>query len=320
MMVKEKDTDMEGIKKVVAMAISHYNVNHYLDRFSVDELQMLCRTASVDLFNDASIIDNDVVRTNLQWERMDPKRLCRLMARLIDQGHDEILAFIQTKDLRIRVRDIKALLLRQPQMIERFNINMGKLTDADAHSLLILGSNYFFDKITIEGRRFISGQQYEICKAYEFERRIMLRVDPRRFDGFHVAEILKCTGRDHLDILDLSSMKLVDWLNLLSESPDLYDKCPIAKFHKEPLSQLIDLATLMEDDKVYALILECDLKDVSPFGWEKLMSHRPDLFADLCDYNKLDAMNKRRVLEQQPQLDDLITEYGSSAASSDEEP
>ncbi len=319
-MVKEKDTDMDGIKKVVAMAISHYNINHYLDRFSEDELKTLCRTASIDLFNDASIIDNDVIRTNLQWERMDPKRVCRIMARLIDQGHDEILAFIQTKDLRIRVRDIKALLLRQPSMIERFNINMAKLTDPDAHSLLILGKDYFFDHITIEGRRLNSGQQYEICRAYEFERRIMLRVDPRCFDGFHVAEILKCTGRKHLDLLDLSSMKLIDWLNLLSESADLYDKCPIAKFHKEPLGQLIDLATMMADDRVYALILERDLKDVSPFGWEKLMSHRPDLFASLCDYGKLDALNRRRVLEQQPQLDDLITERGSFPTSSDEEP
>lgn len=317
---KVKDIPLSEIKKIASRAISQYNLDTYLDSFSADELQRLCATADPELFNDSAIVDNDVVRMNFPWARVSTRRLCRLMARLIDLDHRHILEEINTMDMRVRIRDIKALLIREPSMIERFNIDMSALSNSDAHALLELGKDYFFDRITIKGREFNSAQQYSICKAYGYQRKVLMMFDCSRFDGFHTCEILKNTLRENLDMMDLRAMKLVDWLNLLEEVPDMYDQCDVMWYRAAPIMHLINLATMFDDDKVYDIILGRDLTEVSPFGWEKLLSHRPEQFEPLCDYGKLDAMNIRNILDKQPQLEARLNGSGSPPSSCHEEP
>lgn len=312
---KTKDISLLEIKKIASRAISEYNLDIHLDDFTSDEIERLCATADPDVFTDNSLIGNDVVRANIPWARVEHRRACRLMARLIDREHYHILDLIKTMDMKVRIRDIKSLLIRDPSMIERFNIDMVALSNSDAHALLELGKDYFFDRVTIKGRNFNSTQQYSICKAYGYQRKVLLLFNPSRFDGFHTCEILKKTMRENLDLLDLNVMKLIDWLNLLEEVPDMYDQCDPLRYRSEPILHLINLAAMFDDDRVYGIILQRDLADVSPFGWEKLLSHRPDQFESLCDINKLDAMNIRNIVREQPHLEDRLSGSGSSPAS-----
>ena len=302
MEVKSKDIPLSEIKKIATEAISHYMVNQHMDRFSEDELTQLCRTADPDLFSDGNVIDNDVVRSFFPWERTRPTRLCRLMARLLDLGYAHILDDIKTLNIKIKVKDIKALLIRVPSMIERFNINMNSLSDSDVCSLLCLGKEYFLKHINVRGREFNSTQQYQICKAYKYERSVLSLFDSKRFDGFHTSEILKLTGIQNVDLLDLTTLKLIDWISLVEVMPELYAYCDISRFLNAPITQLIDMAILVDDPKLYEVIMNSNLLDISPFGWEKLMSNKPEIFGPLCDYEKLNAMNKRSILQHHPHL------------------
>ena len=112
--------------------------------------------------------------------------------------------------------------------------------------------------------------------------------DPKNFDGFHVAEILKKTHRENIDIVSIDKMKLIDWINLLDHSPDLYDLCDPIKFKNEPIMFLIDLAMIVNDRTVYEMIINSDLNEITPFGWERLIERRPDMFKPICDRNKFD--------------------------------
>ena len=305
-MSSNKDITMSEIKQVVAVAITHFNVNKYIDSFTDRELISLCKNADPDIFTDASVADNAIIQENFDWNRVRPKRLARMMARAIDLGYFGLLNLMDTKEMKLHVKDLRHLLRRKPEAIERFNIDLKKLGDIESLILLELGKDYFIERIDVKKKRFTFAQQYSICQAYDFSRKVMLLFDCKKFDGFQTKEIIKRTGHDNIDIIDLTNPKIVDWIDLLQEMPDMYQYCDLSKFRNVPIAELISLAVASNSDEVYDRIKTGNLSEVSPFGWEKLMTHRSELFKDVCDYGKLDALNKRNVLTSNPHLITLI--------------
>lgn len=290
-----KDISTEDRNKILSFAISVYNLNHHADDFTDEQLIALCNCADPDLFSDRLIADNEVIRNNFQWHKMGVKRQCRLMARLMDIGHVNILDNIRSKLPSVRISDIKPILMREPMMIKGFNIDMERISDSDAYILLEMGKDYFLKNVTTKGRKFSMLQQYNICKAYNYDRNVLIMFNCKAFDGFYTKKILEATAHLNLDLLDLDNMKLIDWIDLLSVHPDLYERCNMKKFSNAPIMELIDIAVMFDDNEVYATILERDLREVSPYGWEKLMKHKSELFAAVCDHEKWnEAIKKSR--------------------------
>lgn len=305
-MKPKKGITLPEIKQVAAEAISYFNINKYIHSFTDKELISLCENADPDVFTDISVADNDIVQENFRWDKVRPKRLSRMMARAIDLGFIGLLNHIDTKAMKVKVKDLKPLLRRRPEMIERFNIDLAKISDVEAHMLLELGKPYFIEHIDVKARNFSTLQQFDICKSYEFSRNVLLLFNCKKFDGFQTKEILKKTGYDNMDLLNIRNMKLVDWLDLLSEKADMYQHCVLSDFKDEPISQLISLAVVADDEAAYSFVKDKNLDEVSPLGWEKLMSHRPSMFEAVCDYEKLDALNRKNVIASHPHLITLI--------------
>jgi len=285
-MKSPKDIPIKEIKKVASFAMAQFNINRYIDLYDDADLIKICNSDNANVFSDMNIVDNDVVRANFPWEQFNPKRICRIMARLMDSNNESVLDEIDFLKMKIKLRNIKPILIRDPSVIFRFKNDLKKLTDNEAAFLLELGSDYFLSMINIQGRKFTEIQQYAICKAYDYRRSVIAKFDPRNFDGFHTAEIIKKTHRENLDILSLEKMKMIDWINLLTHSPDLYDLCNPEKFKKEPIMFLIELAIISDDQEAYDMILKSDLNDITPFGWERLINNRPEMFTSLCDVRK----------------------------------
>ena len=315
-----KDIPIAIIKQIASKAISYYNVNNEINDFTEEQLIRLCATADPALLNDRTLVDNETIRRHVRWTEIPTVRVCRIMARLHDLGHNDIMDDIDTSGLRVRIKDIKPLIQRVPEMISRFNINMDRLSDIDACMLLEMGKDYFLHRVSLKGRRLSPAQQHGICKAYGYRRDVLQMFDPRGLDGFYAAEIIRNTGRTNLDLLDLKILKLTDWVSVLEVMPELYALCEPERFFSDLIMPLIDLAVLMNDEVVYEAILSRDLKEVSPLGWEKLMSHRPEVFKELCDYAKLDEVNRRNILLMQPELDLPLNARPSFPISSREEP
>lgn len=301
-MKHRKGITLPEIKQVAAEAISYFNINKYLNAFSEAEIISLCKHADPDVFNDISVADNITVQENFRWEKVRPKRLSRMMARAIDLGFMHLLDRINLSGMKIPIRDLRSLLRRLPEIVERFNIDLKKVSDTEAHMLLELGKPYFMENINVRDRKFTISQQFDICRAYDFQRSALSLFNCKNFDGFQTKEIAKHTADENIDLVDMNNMKLVDWLDLLIDQPDMYKHCNILNYKNDPISHLISMAVMSNDDQVYSLVKSKDLDEVSPFGWEKLMSHRPEMFKDVCDYRKMDALNKRNVLASHPKL------------------
>ena len=148
-MKKKKGITLPEIKQVAAQAISYFNINKYIHAFTDAELISLCENADPDMFTDISVADNQVVQENFRWEKVRPKRLSRMMARAIDLGYIDLLNQINMKAMKIRIGDLKPLLRRRPEMIERFNLDLQKINNVEAHMLLELGQPYFLDHIDV---------------------------------------------------------------------------------------------------------------------------------------------------------------------------
>lgn len=281
-----KDITIEELKKVAAYAMAQYNVNRVLELLTEQEIISVCHGPNPDVFSDMNIVDNDTVRTYFIWERLRPHRLCRIMARLMDNGRNEVLDGIDFSRIKVKLKDIKPLLIRDPSIILKFKKDLSKISDNDAAFLLEMGKEYFLSNISIKRRRFTEIQQYAICKAYDYRRAVISLFDHRKFDGFHVSEILKKTHRENVDLLPIENMKIIDWIHLLKHSPDLYDLCAPLRFKDEPILFLIELASIVDDQAIYDMILKRDLDEVTPFGWERLLKERPDMFSSLCDPRK----------------------------------
>lgn len=85
----------------------------------------------------------------------------------------------------------------------------------------------------------------------------------------------------------------------------MYDICPIHELAYAPLMHLIDIGIMFDDDRVFNMILNKDLREVSPFSWQRLMTARPDLFTELCDTMKFDPNRLRQPPEDAPD----VTQY-----------
>ena len=58
-------------------------------------------------------------------------------------------------------------------------------------------------------------ESMNIVKAYGYDRDMLEKVNYRSLKGYQVSEILINTGERDLDILDVSIMTNIDWINLL---------------------------------------------------------------------------------------------------------
>lgn len=287
-MKSHKDIDIEEVKKVASLSMAQYNINRYLELFTNEELVGICRSDHANVFSDMNIVDNDLIRTNFPWAQLKAKRACRIFARLMDSGNESVLDEIDFTKLKVKIKDIKSILIRDPMAIHRFKKDLSKISDNDAAALLELGNEYFLKNINIKGRKFTEIQQYAISKAYGHDRAVLALFDPNKFDGFHVSEIIKATQRESLDILSLERMKIIDWISLLSHSPHLYDLCDAERYRNAPIMFLIELAMIVDDPALYEMICKSDLNDITPLGWERLIHRMPEMFVPLCDTNKYD--------------------------------
>lgn len=302
----KKPISLDELKIVASDAISYFNANKYIDWFSDVELKTLCLKSDPRIFNDSAIINNATIRDNVKWNSMKPKRICRLMARLLDTGNEQRMNSISTKELKLQVGDIKPLLIREPSIIERFSIDMKKLTDIESYFLLSLGKDYFLDHIDVRKKGFSITQQYNICKSYSYRRRALMLFNCKLFDGFQTKEILLKTNEENLDILDIRNMKVLDWIDLVTTLPNMFLHCETELLADSHIYQLIRLAELTNSDKLYSIIKSKDPFGISPLGWEKLLINRFDMFKDTCEFDKLDSLNKKNIIAVRPDLSDLL--------------
>jgi hypothetical protein len=295
-----KGPSLHDIKTLFSRALTEKTI--LLDHSSFDDEQLaaLARNVDPDLISDHIATSHPTILNNVSWDKMNSRRLCRLMVRMYDADRIDVIDRINTFSLKIKLSDIRVLLGRDIDFLYRFNIDIHSLSDYETYTLLCLGNDIVLEKLRLTGRMFSRSQRYDICKAFKFRRDILEKFESTSFDGFQSKEVLKATGVSNVDILNVSHLKLIDWLDLISSDIAFYELMDPESFYDEPVGQLIDLASLTDDEKIFNTIEERGLSDVSPYGWEKLMVHRKDRFLPYFDIRKMDGHGMATIFKAHP--------------------
>jgi hypothetical protein len=276
--------------------------NHY-EELPNSILSHISKVVDYSLIPERVMVDNESVRSIIKWERVEKMQLIRVFIRCLDQKIDmldKILPCINRFDYNIK--ELAHLLQRRPQYIEYFPIDLCDITTSEAAFLLSLGDDYFFDKINFSKYTFNFKESMSIIQGYKYKREVIEKVNYKSLKGYQVAEILINTGERNIDLLNMSLLTNIDWINLLEKRPELLKYCDYDKFLIGDIFYLIKLCCMFESPDLSYLIINRGLDNVSPFGWEKLLIEKPDIFLDYCDFNKLDENNWKHILREHPEF------------------
>jgi len=264
-------------------------------------LKHLAKHVNYNQVPDRVISDNEEIRSLVKWERVEKMKMIRILIRCLDNDI-EIMDEVKIEQYDYKVKHLIHLLKRKPEYIEQFRIDIDKITTSEAATVLSLGEQYFLDKIDLSKYKFNFKESMNIIQGYKYDREIIKQVNYRSLKGYQIAEILTHTGDNNIDLLDIKTLTNIDWINLLSHRPELLSNCDFGRFFSGDIFYSIQLCCMFEEPDLSYLVLDRNINDVSPFGWEKLLTEKPEIFLAHCNFNKLDDNNWSNILKSQPGL------------------
>jgi len=264
-------------------------------------LKHLAKIVNYNKVPDRVIADNKEVRSVVRWDRVDKMKMIRILIRCLDNGV-EIMDEVKIEQYEYKIKHLIHLLKRRPEYIELFKVDIDKITTSEAATVLSLGEQYFLDKINLSKYKFNFKESMNIIQGYNYDREIIKQVNHRSLKGYQVSEILTHTGDKNIDLLDINSLTNIDWVNLLMHRPELLKHCNFSKFLSGDIFYSIKLCCMFDSPDLSYLVLDRDISDISPFGWEKLLIEKPEIFLAHCKFDKLDDNNWSNILKSQPDL------------------
>jgi hypothetical protein len=266
-------------------------------------LKHIAKTIDYNTVPDGVITDNEEIRAIIRWDRLEKMKLIRILIRCIDHNVsdlDKIKKSIQQYEYR--VNDLRFLFMRRPEFIEFFPIELNKISTTDAAMLLSFGSDYFLDKIDFSKHTFNFRESMNIIQGYKYDRNILEKVNYKSLKGYQVSEVLINTGERDLDLLDLSTLNSIDWVNLLESRPEMLKYCNYSKFMVGDIFYSIQLCCMFDTPDLSYLVIDRDMNTISPLGWQTLLIEKPEIFLAYCNFSKLDEISWNCILKSRPEL------------------
>jgi len=266
-------------------------------------LKHIANVINYSVVPDRVMVDCEEVRNVVQWHRIEKMQLIRILIRCLDKDLD-MLDVLKPNINRFeyKIKNLTHLLKRRPHYIEHFPIDLNKITTSEAAIVLSLGSEYYLNKINLSKYKFNFKESMNIIKGYEYDREIIKKVNYKSLKGYQISEILIQTGEENIDLLDVSTLTNIDWISLLSHRPEMLNLCDYDKFMRGDIFYSIKLCCMFDTPDLSYLVLNRGVDSISPFGWEKLLIEKPEIFLAHCNFNKLDENNWKGVLKIRPEL------------------
>ena len=266
-------------------------------------LNHIANVIDYELVNERYIVNNEELRNVVKWHRMGKMNLIRILIRCLDQDIDVIKNIKpHLNKFDYNIKNLTHLLGRRPHYIEYFPIDLSKITTTEAATVMSIGESYFLGKVDLLKYNFNFRESMEIIKGYCYDRKIIEQVNYKSLKGYQVSEILINTGVRDIDILDISTLTNIDWINLLEHNPEMLKYCNYDKFIDGDIFYSIKLYCMFDSPDLSYLIMDRDLSEISPFGWEKLLIENPKKFLAHCNLSKLDENNWNNILKSHPEL------------------
>jgi len=264
-------------------------------------LKHLAKVVNYNKIPDRVISDNEEVRSVVKWDRIEKMKMIRILVRCLDNDID-IMDQIHIEKFDYKIKHLTHLLSRKPHYIEHFKIDLSKITTSEAALVLSLGEQYFLDKIDFGKYKFNFKESMNIIQGYGYDREIIKKVNYKSLKGYQISEILIHTGEKNLDLFDTGKLTNIDWINLLALRPELLKYCNFSKFMSGDIFYSIKLCCMFDTPDLSYLVVNRGVDNISPFGWEKLLIEKPEIFLAHCNFSKLDDNNWSNILKSQPGL------------------
>jgi len=264
-------------------------------------LKHIAKTIDYNTVPERTIAEKEEIRNVVRWEKIDKMKLIRIFIRCLDLDVDIIEKVKPQLDkFDYKIKDLIHLLGRRPHYIQHFPVQLSKMTTSEAALILALGDDYFLDKIDFSKYKFNFKESMEIIQGYKYKREIIEQVNYEALKGYQISEILSTVGDRDLDILDIKELTNMDWINLLSYKPEMLEHCDYDKFMRGDIFYSIRLCCMFDAPDLSYLVTERDTDSISPFGWEKLIIEKPEIFLAHCNFSKLDENNWKSILDRHP--------------------
>ena len=266
-------------------------------------LKHIAKTIDYETVPDRIIVDNEEVRELIRWDRLEKMKLIRILIRCIDQNVNDMEKIKKSiQQYEYKIKDLRFLFMRRPEFIELFPIDLDKVNTIDAAILLAFGSDYFLDKIDFSKHTFNFRESMNIIQGYKYDRSIIEKVNYKSLKGYQVSEILIQTGERDVDLLDISTLNNIDWINLLEVRPEMLKYCDYSKFMSGDIFYSIKLCCMFDSPDLSHLVLERGVTNISPLGWELLLIKKPEIFLAHCNLSKLEEISWNYILKSRPEL------------------
>ena len=276
-------------------------VNYFCSNFEeLDSKELIHFGESIDYENipDRLISDNDYLHPYIKWDRISKMKAIRLVSK-----NFELIDIINLKRYDYKIREIFWFIqFDYTRLFNLFNFNFNNCSHEDVYLLLCLGEKHFENFIKIEDFKFSFLETMDIIRAYKYQRHIMLRLNYSILKNYQFTEIISNTGEENLDLFDINELSTLNWIELLNHQPDFINKCDFDKFKSGDIFNLIQLIVLFSEPDLSYLLDDIDKKQITSFGWEKLLICNPVKFVDICDFSKLNEDNWSRIVIHQPEL------------------
>lgn len=273
------------------LGLFSYNIDHIIEQSSEEDLSVILSNIDIaENINEEKIVKSKKLQRIYPIFSVSKQKLNRILIRMLDRKDVEFVNNLSLKNVEVNTRQIRTLIKRYPEMILRFNIDLTSISDEDAYTLLRGGNMEIFDRIDIKKRKFTPLMQYHVSKSYDFKIEVIEKMETKKFDGFQTKEALKTLGHEHIHMFDIEKMKMTDWINLATydNRSEILKLFTPARFRNESIRWMVDMAIASNSDRIYDEILKRDLKELSPYDWERLTKERPEQFTPLCDLSKYD--------------------------------
>lgn len=293
-MLKNKDNS-----QIIFSSFFQSIVCEYSDLYSDEALAHACKFVNFNNIPNRVIFDNDRILKCLDWNSLEKMCLIRIIIACIDRDKIDVLSKVNFSGLKYKIKDIKFLIMRKPELIEMFDFDLNKIDIEDAYTLLNLGQEYFINKINIEKYDFSSNEIYEIIKSHKYAMHVSKRLKINKLKSNHIVEIiLNSNNAEYGNILNLSLLNTLDWIRVLEKIKTLLGKCNLNIFRKSDIFDSIKLCEIFKNDNndiIFNLIHKRDTSEITSFGWEKLIINNYNEFIHLLDYSKLNDLSIKNI-------------------------
>lgn len=283
----------ERESKNIHNAICHYtlfNCPEINDEF----FRMLLEKIDLSNITDREFLSNERIRRFVNYERISKKQLVRLITR-----EPEILNKVNINKFRFKIKDLEYFLKLWPEYIDLFNFDT-KNVSGDEFLILLRVDVKYISELNLESVEFTKYQLTELIKGFQHRGAVMQRfLDSRKvsemLDNYQIRQIINLTGEMYVDKLDLSKLNDLDWFEILQKNPKMLPHCDTSIFEKNDCYMLVRLVKFIPE--LEGLVV-ANKDRISNIGWEKLLWYDFEKFYPLCCFDCLDYKTRKLFMHK----------------------